>query len=212
VEALDAIGWPDLSSEKRTRVVQGALDAFDREGSAIVRALAARLLSLAALHDPASIVPELKRRAAAWQNLLAEAAPDHPVASLAFAAQAGWFMVDPETAPWAEPPPSEWDAVIGALYRARAYPAVRLSARHQNLRPIIRLGLDASDAQVRLAAVEMLNWLGPEVEDVALLAARLGDEQSSVQAAAVACLVAPGTPGWMLGAAFVSSRFVSPRA
>jgi hypothetical protein len=99
VEAIDAVGRTGLPSEKRTRIIKGALDAFDREGSIIVRSLAARLLSLAALHDPTSIVPELKRRAEAWQSLLVEAGPDHAAASLAFAAQAAWFMVDPGTAP-----------------------------------------------------------------------------------------------------------------
>jgi hypothetical protein len=56
---------------------------------------------------------------------------------------------------------------------------------------------------VRLGAAQALGRLGPEPADVPPLALLLRDPDSDVRAAAVAALVAPDTPAWRLGPAFV---------
>jgi hypothetical protein len=168
----------------------------------VVRALAARLLSLAALHDPARILPELRRRAEAWQALLAESATDPAAADLASAAHTAWFMLEAENVRWIEPASQQRKAVLGAARRAMDYTTVRVSSHHQPLRAFLRATFDIPDGKVRLAAVETLAWLGPEPADLDLLTARLGDGDSDVRAAVVGRLVAPGTPAWTLGKAF----------
>lgn len=116
VEQLDAARWPDLTEEHRRRLIEGALDAFDREASPVVRALALRMLTLIAVLEPGRLLPVLEQRSGSVRSLLDETSSDTAAASLAIEAYAAWFALAPDRVPWLEPP---------AAYRAVAVVALR---------------------------------------------------------------------------------------
>ena len=62
VETLDVARWPDLTEEHRQKLVHGALDALDREGDPIVRALSAYMLALVATIEPGRALNDLRIR------------------------------------------------------------------------------------------------------------------------------------------------------
>jgi hypothetical protein len=156
IETLDVSRWPDLLDQHRQRLIDGALDGLDREGDPLVRALAARLLSLIAVSAPASVLPRLHERAQALSELLTDTAEDDAAGDLAAAAYVTLFVVDPRRFTWIEPPLGHAAAALSAGHRVLKVGGIAPSADHSPLRKIAGGALDDGDWSVRQAGVEML--------------------------------------------------------
>ena len=104
IETLNASRWVDLSPERQQFLIDGALDAFDQEVDPLVRALALRILSLAAANESVSVLPALHERAQNIKALLVETAEEDTTGDFAYSAYATLFVLDPRNFTWIAPP------------------------------------------------------------------------------------------------------------
>jgi hypothetical protein len=147
-----SITYADLPDVRRQQLLKGALDAFDHEGSPMVRALAARLLSLVALVDRGRALPALADRSAALRQLLDDASADYAAAELASTAYTTASFLAPDRIMWVEPLPARSWEVLNAARQVHQHGINEFKATDAaRLRTAARAALDNDDPHNRVS-------------------------------------------------------------